>query len=104
VGQDGILLRVVDRPAEGRMQASTGGLPIRRRFTTRPTMHSPKPVKHPSRPRGRPLGGPPHQSTQAARFRRLAVAILTCQLSAASRLVSDLLRSTQCVDAAEESD
>src|ERR1017187_4391411 len=34
-------------PAEGRMQASTGGLPIRRRFTTCPTMHSPNPVKEP---------------------------------------------------------
>ena len=47
MGQDGILRRVVDPPAEGRMQASTGGLPIRRRFTTCPTMHSPNPVKHP---------------------------------------------------------
>ena len=45
-GQDCILRRVVDPPAEGRMQASTGGLPIRRRITTCPAMHSPKTVMH----------------------------------------------------------
>ena len=45
MGQDGILRGVVNPPAEGRMQASTGGLPIRRRFTTYPTMRSPNPVK-----------------------------------------------------------
>ena len=36
MAQDGILRRVVDPPAASRMQASTGGLPIRRRFTTCP--------------------------------------------------------------------